>query len=108
MKYIHELAKKIAPLTKEQYEAKITTNKKKAYDLITSITCNHRSVCLRGKRHIGGYTHEDILKFNNWNPRTQCMTIIHGFNIYEMSRKDAEEHIYAYLMMDYKEDFFFI
>ena len=108
MKHIHTLAKELAPLTKEQYFAKVEACKKKAQQLVISVSCHHRSVCLRGKRHVGGYSHEETIKYFDWNPCTQRMKVSYGFTSNEIPKSVAEEGIFFYLLNDYEAENFYI
>lgn len=104
MKHLHELGKKIAPLTKEQYEAKHAKALKDAYDYVNAVTCYRKRVILTGKRHVGGYAHDDTIEFSNWDVRTQRLTYSNGLNTNQIPRSVAQESIYTYLMSDYEAD----
>ena len=108
MKHMRELAKRIAPLTPEQYNRKKESSLREAYDLVNSVTCRGRKVILKGIRSIGGNDFEDVIKFSNWDVRTQRLTIAHGWTTNQIPRSVAQDMIYAYLMSDYEADCCFI
>lgn len=104
MKYLHDLSKRIAPLTKEQYDAKHVNAVKDAYNLTNSITCRGCKVILKGFRHIAGNSFEDTIILSNWDVRTQRLTISSYNNINQIPKSVAQDQIYSYLMMDYEAD----
>lgn len=104
---VKQLIQKVAPMTREQYEAKIAYCKSQAYDLVNSITCRRKNVCLRGFIRRGNHLHETIIKYSDWNPCTQRLKVSYNFCENEIPKIVAQESIFDYLMMDFEDSFFY-
>lgn len=101
------LSRRIAPMTRSQYEAKMAEYEEKAKDMLNSVVINGRKICLHGYKRCGNHIHEDFVRFSNWNPRTQRLTVSYGFTNNEIPKSVAKENILAYLLCGYEDEFFY-
>ena len=106
-KDIESLAEKISnhanPMTKEEYDRISKINMQEAKDLVAQVTCYNKVVILEGCRKLGNNYHDDVIKYFNWNPRTQQLTCRYVFGPEgSLTKEDAVEHIFNYLMTKYQ------
>ena len=91
------------PMSKEDWYhfEKICQNEAK--ELVAQVSCYHKVVTLSGSRKVSGHYHEDIIRYKEWDVRTQQMHCEYVFGPkFQLSKQDAIEHIYNYLLMKYE------
>lgn len=104
MKNLHSFVEKIAPMTKEQYEAKLAYNKKKANELINMVICQRKKVTLFGTEIRFNKKQNVFIKLIDWNVRDQRLKISIDYQTNEIPRKIAEDIVNAYLNLDFEYD----
>jgi hypothetical protein len=110
---LNELAQKMVEhnnhMSKEDWHhfEKICQNEAK--ELVAQVSCYHKVVTLCGCRKVSGHYHEDIIRYKEWDARTQQMHCEYVFGPkFQLSRQDATEHIYNYLLMKYEATIYWI
>ena len=106
IKDIESLTDKISnhvnPMTKEEYDRISKSNLQKAKDLVAQVTCYNKVVILEGCRKFGNNYHDEVIKYFNWNAQTQRLTCRYIFGPDgTLTKQDAVEHIFSYLMAKY-------
>lgn len=104
MKNLYSFVSKIASMTKEQHEAKLAYNKKKANELINMVICQNKSVTLSGTVIRFNKKYNVFVKVNDWDARAQRVKLSIDYQSNELPRKVAEEIINSYLNMDFDYD----
>lgn len=91
------------PMTKEDWDNFEKRCEKEARELVAQVSCYHKVVTLSGRRKVSGKSHEDIIRYKNWDVRNQQLNCEYVFGPrFQLSRQDAIEHIYEYLLMKYE------
>lgn len=91
------------PMSKEDWQNFEKRCENEAKELFAEVSCYHKVVTLCGTRKVSGNYHEDIIRYKDWDVRTQQMNCEYVFGPkFQLSKRDAIEHIYNYLLMKYE------
>ena len=102
-KGIESLIYHINPMTKEEYDRISKINMQEAKDLVAQVTCYNKVVILEGCRKLGNNYHDDVIKYFGWDAKTQQLTCRYEFGPdVSLTRQDAVDHIFNYLMLKYQ------
>ena len=104
---LNELAENIVkhcnPMSKEEWHNFEKSCENEAKELVAQVSCYHKVVTLSGCRKVGGNYHEDIIRYKEWDVRNQQLNCEYVFGPkFQLSKRDAIEHIYNYLLMKYE------
>lgn len=104
---LNELAENIVkhndPMSKEDWYNFEKRCEKEARELVAQVSCYHKVVTLSGYRKVSEHYQEDVIRYQDWDVRTQQMNCEYVFGPkFQLSQKDAIEHIYNYLLMKYE------
>jgi hypothetical protein len=110
---LNKLAEKIVersnPMSKEEWYNFEKTCQNEAKELVAQVSCYHKVVTLCGCRKVSGHYQEDIIRYKEWDVRTQQMHCEYVFGPkFQLSKQDAIEHIYNYLLMKYEPTIYWI
>lgn len=90
-------------MTKEDWNKFENNCENEAKELFAQVSCYHKVVTLCGTRKVSGNYHEDIIRYKDWDVRTQQMNCEYVFGPkFQLSKQDAIEHIYNYLLIKYE------
>ena len=102
-KDIESLADHVNSMTKEEYERISKINMQEAKDLVDQVICDNKVIILEGCGKLGNNYLDEVIKYFGWDAKTQCLTYRYEFGPEgSLTRQDAVDHVFNYLMLKYQ------